>query len=468
MAGRRSVARAEPGRGGGRPLPLRLGCPDPHLPARQHHRLRGQPARAPHAKRRPELGGHQPGPVPQRPQPHGLLRRPHRRQHRRRVRGRGVRHRRVAHRAGTDLGGHQRRPPARHPRQRGQLDQRDRQHARPARVAGRAQHRRLPLRRGHGVRGHRRAPDERPRSVHLPDARLRRVVREDHGRHSAQHAELHEDHHRGHEAAGPALRRHRERHLRVLRRRRQLAAAPAEPARRPGLGRRHPGALQRPGRGHLRARLLDPRRSRAAAATDPRGDGVRFAPVRAPRRVPLPAHHAPVGSLRRSHRRDGSRVRRLPQLLAVGARRRDPHGRDRGRHGRRGAHPGRQQQRGREPHLLGSPRRAQRPHPPVHEADVRRAHRGGRGGTARARRVPDLHPDGPRPVHRAPQRGRGDARAAAHRHQGSAFSRKRGRHRGADRLPQGCARRRRDRGRGRASRGGAPGPARDHGPIRGG
>ena len=38
-----------------------------------------------------------------------------------------------------------------------------------------------------------------------------------------------------------------ERHLRVVRRRRQLAAAPEQPARRPGVGHCHPGALQRPG-----------------------------------------------------------------------------------------------------------------------------------------------------------------------------------------------------------------------------
>ena len=48
-------------------LPLRLGRAAAHLAARQQHDLRRQPARAPHAGRRPELAGDPPGPHAQRP-----------------------------------------------------------------------------------------------------------------------------------------------------------------------------------------------------------------------------------------------------------------------------------------------------------------------------------------------------------------------------------------------------------------
>ena len=55
-----------------------------------------QPAHPPHHQRRPELGSDQPGPDAERQVAHGELGRPDARQHRRRVRGRGLRHRRVA------------------------------------------------------------------------------------------------------------------------------------------------------------------------------------------------------------------------------------------------------------------------------------------------------------------------------------------------------------------------------------
>ena len=77
----------------------------------------------------------------------GQLRRPHARQHRRRVRGRGLRHRRVAAGEGRHLGRHQRRPGAAHARQRQDVDQRHEEPARPAALGIGAQHRAVALRR---------------------------------------------------------------------------------------------------------------------------------------------------------------------------------------------------------------------------------------------------------------------------------------------------------------------------------
>ncbi len=64
--------------------------------------------------------------------------------------------------------------------------------------------------------------------------------------------------------ARPALRGHRDRHVRLLQRRRQLAAAPAQPARRPHHRPRRPQARQGLGRRHAGALLLGARRPRRA------------------------------------------------------------------------------------------------------------------------------------------------------------------------------------------------------------
>ncbi len=75
---------------------------------------------------------------------------------------------------------------------------------------------------------------------------------------------------RGPEAQGPAVRRHRARHLRLVQRRRQLAAAAAEPAGHAGA--RHRGGGARPGDRHARPRLLRARQHRRAAPGDARAD----------------------------------------------------------------------------------------------------------------------------------------------------------------------------------------------------
>ena len=70
----------------------------------------------------------------------------------------------------------------------------------------------------------------------------------------------------GPRAPRPALRRHRKRPLRLLQRRRRVAAAPEQPAPRPRPLAHRPAQVQRPRRRHLRPRLLDPRRRHPAPA----------------------------------------------------------------------------------------------------------------------------------------------------------------------------------------------------------
>ena len=79
----------------------------------------------------------------------------------------------------------------------------------------------------------------------LPQHEFCRVIREDPNR------------------AGSALRRHRARHPRVVRRRRQLAVAAVQPSRHADLRLRRQG--HRPRRGDARSFVLDPRRPHAAA-----------------------------------------------------------------------------------------------------------------------------------------------------------------------------------------------------------
>ena len=104
-------------------------------------------------------------------------------------------------------------------------------------------------------------------------------------------------------------------HLRVVRRRRELAAAADQPAARAGVLDRGAGALQRSGDRDLRPRLLDPRRPHAAAAADAAGAGGRRAPVPAARGLSLPRHHAGRLGVQRSDRRAESALRRVDQLL---------------------------------------------------------------------------------------------------------------------------------------------------------
>ena len=172
---------------------------------------------------------------------------------------------------GAHLGRHQRRPRAADTRQRQDVDERHEESAESAAVGIGAQHRAVALRRWDGVSDGGLPSGERPRSVHLPDDRLRGDVEADHDRHPEEHAELRQGHLRGSGAARDALRRGRERHLRELRCRRSLAAAADGSAARAGLRDRRAGNVQRPGHFHLRPRLLHPRRHHAAARDDARG-----------------------------------------------------------------------------------------------------------------------------------------------------------------------------------------------------
>ncbi len=352
-------------------VPLRVGRAAPHLAPRPQHHLRGQPAPASHHQRRAELGRDQPRPDAQRQDAAEELRRPHARQHRRRVHRRGLRHRRIPARTRSHLGGHQRRPRAGDARRRQVVDQRDQEPARPAALGQRAQHRALEVRRGHGVSHRGLPPGEQPRSVHLQDHRLRPHLEGDHRRHSQEHAQLRQGDLRRSRAPRPALRGHRERHLRVVRRRRELAAAADGSAARAGVGHRGAAALQRPGDLHLRARLLHPRRHHAIAAAHAAGAGRRRPSVPAAGRLSLPADHRALDHLRRSHRGRESALRRVDQLpleeRALGARHRHhPRRQESG-----GAHVGRHGARGSQSHLLGSTRRAHHRNAPTHESALR-------------------------------------------------------------------------------------------------
>src|SRR6266567_3892748 len=98
---------------------------------------------------------------------------------------------------------------------------------------------------------------------------------------------------RSHHLRGPgspwtAVPRHRERIVRVVRRRRALATAPNGPAARPRVWADRAGALQRSGNRDIWTRLLDPRRSQSAAEADVGRARVEHDAVRPARSVSLP------------------------------------------------------------------------------------------------------------------------------------------------------------------------------------
>ena len=97
----------------------------------------------------------------------------------------------------------------------------------------------------------------------IPDGAFTRVVREDPVR------------------RGPALRRHRDRALRLVRRRRELAAVPAQPAGRADHGPRR--QERRPRRRDAGPLVLDPRRPDAAAPVERRRSRTRAAYLFPPR-----------------------------------------------------------------------------------------------------------------------------------------------------------------------------------------
>ena len=136
-------------------------------------------------------------------------------------------HRRpVVRRRQPHLGRHRRRPDPRDDGRRPALERRD---AAAAHAVGQGlDHRRRPLRRPDRLRGHQHPPPRRHAAAHLPDARRRQDLDAHHQRHSRRRAGQRRP--RGPEAQGPAVRRHRARGLRLVRRRRPLAVAAAEHA----------------------------------------------------------------------------------------------------------------------------------------------------------------------------------------------------------------------------------------------
>ena len=211
--------------------------------------------------RRPELAADQPGPDAQDLGGAGEHRQvPQRRDGeadaaRRHLHGRAVAARRQPH-----LGRHRRRADPRDRRRRRDLARRHA--AGPEAVHEGVDHRRRPLRRADRLRRDQHAAARRPAPAHLPHARRRQDLDGDRQRHPRRRAGQRGA--RGPEAQGPAVRRHRARGLRVVRRRRALAVAAAEHAG--DVDPRRHRQRRRPRRRHARPRLLDPRRHHAAAA----------------------------------------------------------------------------------------------------------------------------------------------------------------------------------------------------------
>ena len=122
---------------------------------------------------------------------------------------------------------------------------------------------------GHLLRRRRPPPGRQPRSLPLQDGGLRQDLEGDRLEHPEEPALLRARRARGPVPQGAPLRGDGKRALRLLRRRRALGAAAGEAPARAGLLADGPGAFPRPGRRHVRARLLHPRRRDAARADRP-------------------------------------------------------------------------------------------------------------------------------------------------------------------------------------------------------
>ena len=157
------------------------------------------------------------------------------------------------------VGGHRRRPRAPHARRRPHVAQRHaaRGHAVEPRRHGRG----VAFRRSHRVRRGRPPPPRRRPPVHLRDARRRAHVARGGERDRRGQPRLGGA--RRPAAARAAVRRHGDRRLRVVRRRRGVAVAAAQHARR--VRARHQRARRRSRDRDARPRVLDPRRRHAAA-----------------------------------------------------------------------------------------------------------------------------------------------------------------------------------------------------------
>ena len=198
------------------------------------------------------------------------------------------------------------------------LDERDAEHPGPAAEGDGQQRRALAARRRHLLRRRRPAPGRQPRPVLLQDDRLREDVEGHQREHPEEPAQLRARPARGPVPEGDALRRDGERPLRLVRRRRPLGAAADQAAARARLLADGPGALPRPRRRHVRARLLHPRRRHAARAAHGCRPGRGRAPLHPAPGLPLPQGRA---AERRAGRGGGGSepaVRRFHQLLAQG------------------------------------------------------------------------------------------------------------------------------------------------------
>ena len=200
-------------------------------------------------------------------------------------------------------------------RRRRQPDARQRQDLESRDAAGSARLRPLEPDRGvaaqarDGISRRQSIPAGRPQAVRLSHRRLRQDVDEDRQRHRRRR--LRPRHPRGHRPSGTAVSRHRARHLRLARRRRQLAVVAAEPAGHTCA--RHRRRSERPGHRHAWPLVLDSAEHRHASSAHAGSHGRQRVPVQASRRDPLPgqsnrralAWHRRLwraGDVRRRHR----------------------------------------------------------------------------------------------------------------------------------------------------------------------
>ena len=173
----------------------------------------------------------------------------------------------------------------------------------------------LALRRGHGLCRRGPPPPGRHRPPHLQDARRRQDLAPDRRRHPG--GQLRQRRARGPRAPRPALRGNGDRRLRLLRRRRPLAAPPGEPAQL--LGARHLDPRRRPRHRDPRPLLLGPGRHRAAARAVREDHRVTGLALRAARRRPHPPGVFPGHALPQGRAGGGEPAkRRDPRLLPEG------------------------------------------------------------------------------------------------------------------------------------------------------
>ena len=240
------------------------------------------------------------------------------------------------------------------------------------------------LRGRHALQARRHAP------VSLQDDRLREDVDEDRERHPGRR--VHARRARGPRAPRASLRRHGDGRLRLVRRRRHVAAVPAESAGRARHGPHDQG--RRPRRRDAGPRVLDPRRRRAPRDVERGRREERAAPfppesgraIRFDRRLFGPGTRPP------SRRRTEPARGRSHRVLAEGRAPEEGHGKGCGRD--------------------RDPRRGQGS-PPLHE---RKARRGGRarGGPQRRRREASRAEAGPQSFRVGPSHVEAVARSKGH------------------------------------------------------